>query len=74
MPRRYPNLSTFRTFSGGRLIRADEESCMSDADIERRMAELERLLNDPEVKMDANRVWTLLAELSRATQPVPARN
>lgn len=73
MPPRYRNLSTFRTFSRERLIRADEESGMSDADIERRMAELERLLNDPDVRMDAHRVWTLLAELSRAAQPLPAR-
>lgn len=48
---------------------------MSDAEIERRMAELDRLLNDPEVRMDPHRVWVLLAELSRAAQvaPLPAR-
>ncbi|MBR0674061.1 peptide chain release factor 1 [Neoroseomonas soli] len=43
---------------------------MSDAEIERRMVELDRLLNDPEVRMDPHRVWALLAELSRAAQPV----
>lgn len=43
---------------------------MSEAEIERRMAELDRLLNDPDVRMDADRVWTLLAEISRgATGP-----
>ena len=54
---------------------ADEEVRMSDAEIERRMAELDRLLNDPEVRMDPHRVWALLAELSRAAQvaPLPAR-
>lgn len=44
---------------------------MSEAEIERRMAELDRLLNDPETRMDANRVWTLAAELAR--KPEPAR-
>jgi hypothetical protein len=39
---------------------------MSDADIERRMAELDRLLNDPETRMDAERVWALLAEIKGA--------
>lgn len=38
---------------------------MSETEIERRMAELDRLLNDPDVRMDADRVWTLLAEISR---------
>ena len=43
---------------------------MSEAEIERRMAELDRLLNDPDVRMDADRVWTLLAEITRgATGP-----
>lgn len=38
---------------------------MSDAETERRMAELDRLLNDPETRMDAERVWTILAEIKR---------
>lgn len=36
---------------------------MSDTETDRRMAELETLLNDPEVRLDADRVWTLLAEI-----------
>jgi len=36
---------------------------MSEAEMERRMAELDRLLNDPDTRMDAERVWTLLAEI-----------
>lgn len=36
---------------------------MSEAELERRMAELDRLLNDPDTRMDAERVWTLLAEI-----------
>jgi hypothetical protein len=38
---------------------------MSEAEMDRRMAELDRLLNDPETRMDAERVWTLLAEIKR---------
>ena len=45
---------------------------MSEAEIERRMAELDRLLNDPETRMDAHRVWALLAEISRNGAPRPA--
>ena len=44
---------------------------MSEAEIERRLAEVDRLLNDPETRMDAHRVWALLAEL--AGKPEPAR-
>ena len=36
---------------------------MSDHETDRRMAELERLLNDPEVRLDPHRVWALLAEI-----------
>ncbi len=42
---------------------------MSEAETERRQAELERLLNDPETRMDAHRVWALLAELARPSEP-----
>ena len=42
---------------------------MSEAETERRMAELDRLLNDPETRMDAHRVWALLAELARQAEP-----
>jgi hypothetical protein len=49
--------------------RAVKEGCMSEAETDRRMAELERLLNDPETRMDAHRVWALLAELSRPAEP-----
>jgi hypothetical protein len=47
---------------------------MADAEIERRLAEIDKLLNDPEVRMDAHRVWALLAEiqLRRAAPPRPA--
>ncbi|MBP0462486.1 peptide chain release factor 1 [Roseomonas sp. PWR1] len=42
---------------------------MSEAEYERRLAELDRLLNDPEVRLDADRVWALLAEMSRVAAP-----
>jgi hypothetical protein len=43
---------------------------MSDLETDRRMAELERLLNDPEVRLDPHRVWALLAEIRlRLTAP-----
>jgi hypothetical protein len=51
------------------LAHAVEEVCMSEAETDRRMAELERLLNDPETRMDAHRVWALLAELARPAEP-----
>ncbi|MDB5315386.1 MAG: hypothetical protein JWO26_1233 [Rhodospirillales bacterium] len=36
---------------------------------EEKLAEIERLLNDPEAQMDAHRVYALLAEVARpATQ------
>ncbi len=36
---------------------------MTDHEAEPRMAELDRLLNDPGVRLDPHRVWALLAEL-----------
>ena len=50
---------------------------MTDVEIETKLAELDRLLNDPETRMDPHRVWSLLAEISGAKpggQPLhPAR-
>jgi ribosomal protein L12E/L44/L45/RPP1/RPP2 len=37
---------------------------MTELEFESKLAELDRLLNDPEVQMDPHRVWSLLAELS----------
>lgn len=37
---------------------------MDERDFEDKLAELDRLLNDPEVRMDPDRVWTILAEIS----------
>lgn len=38
---------------------------MSEQDQER-LDELDRLLNDPETRMDPHKVWSLLAEISTA--------
>jgi hypothetical protein len=49
---------------------------MDERDFEDKLAELDRLLNDPEVRMDPDRVWTILAEISgkdAARPPVPVR-
>ena len=43
---------------------------MTDRDRQAKLAELDRLLNDLETRMDPHRVWSLLAEISRP--PVPA--
>ena len=42
---------------------------MSDAEIDAKLSELDRLLNDPDVRMDPHRVWSLLAEISRPSPP-----
>ena len=37
---------------------------MTDADYARKLDELERLLNDPDVPMNPTRIWSLLADIS----------
>ncbi len=37
---------------------------MIDHEYARKLEELDRLLNDPDVPMDPSRVWSLLADLS----------
>jgi hypothetical protein len=43
---------------------------MTERDIEAKLAELDRLLNDPDVQMDPHKVWSLLAEVSGPLAPV----
>jgi hypothetical protein len=38
---------------------------MTVSDYEAKLAELDRLLNDPEVPMEPARVWSLLSEVTR---------
>lgn len=37
---------------------------MTEREFQAKLAELDRLLNDPEIRMDPHRVWALLAEIS----------
>ncbi len=37
----------------------------ADPDYDRKLDELDRLLNDPDGPMEPSRVWSLLAEISR---------
>jgi hypothetical protein len=37
---------------------------MTETEYTHKLAELERLLNDPDVQMEPARVWSLLAEIS----------
>lgn len=37
---------------------------MTEVETQRKQAELDRLLNDPEQRLDPHRVWALLAELA----------
>jgi hypothetical protein len=46
---------------------------MSTAEYSRKLDELDRLLNDPDVPMQPDRIWSLLADVSRPEMPVPAR-
>jgi hypothetical protein len=39
---------------------------MSSAEYDSKLDELDRLLNDPDSKMDPSKVWSLLAEVSQA--------
>jgi hypothetical protein len=39
---------------------------MTEREIETKLAELDRLLNDPDTRMDPHKVWSLLAELNGA--------
>jgi hypothetical protein len=36
---------------------------MTDSELETALEELDRLINDPEIRMDPDRVWNLLAQL-----------
>jgi hypothetical protein len=38
---------------------------MSDLEYARKLDELDRLLNDPDVPMQPDRIWSLLADVSR---------
>jgi hypothetical protein len=43
---------------------------MTKRDFDSKVAELDRLLNDPEIRMEPDLVWSLLAEVSRTDRAV----
>jgi hypothetical protein len=47
------------------LSDALEKVGMTDAEYARKLDELDRLLNDPDVPMEPAKVWSLLAELAQ---------
>jgi hypothetical protein len=46
---------------------------MSTAEYSRKLDELDRLLNDPDVPMQPDRIWSLLADVSRPETASAAR-
>lgn len=42
---------------------------MTETDYTKKLDELDRLLNDPDVKMEPSRIWSLLAEIARHANP-----
>ena len=47
---------------------------MDDLDYDRKLDELDRMLNDPDSRMEPALVWALLAEISqRDAVPIPTR-
>jgi hypothetical protein len=46
-------------------VRVTEEVSMSTAEYCQKLDELDRLLNDPDVPMQPDRIWSLLADVSR---------
>jgi hypothetical protein len=47
---------------------------MSTAEYSRKLDELDRLLNDPDVPMQPDRIWSLLADVSRPEAASAARS
>ena len=44
---------------------------MTEAEYTRKLDELDRLLNDPEVPMEPTKVWALLAEIAQRDMVTP---
>ncbi len=43
---------------------------MTDVEYSQKLEELERLLNDPDVPMQPDRIWSLLADVSGQDMPM----
>ena len=51
------------------------EVAMTNAEYRSKLEELDRLLNDPDVPMQPDRIWSLLADVSRPDLPqMPCRS
>ncbi len=50
-----------------------EQEPMTKRDFDLKLEKLERLLNDPDSRMEPDLVWSLLAEVSRADRAAVAR-
>ena len=48
-----------------RMTNATGEKEMTDSEYARKLDELDRLLNDPDVPMEPAKVWSLLAEIAQ---------
>ncbi len=53
-----------------RMAHETGETVMTDAEYARKLDELDRLLNDPDVPMEPQKVWSLLAEIARRDMAV----
>ncbi len=62
-----------KTARAARRAAQQEAPMTTKRDFEAKLAELDRLLNDPEVRMDPDRVWTILADISGKDASVPVR-
>ncbi len=47
---------------------------MTEPEYERKLDEIDRLLNDPQVLLEPTRVWSLLAEIARHFASVGDKN
>ena len=47
------------------MVWRDSEGAMDDQDYDRKLDELDRLLNDPDSRMEPAQVWALLAEIAQ---------
>ena len=45
------------------------EVSMTDAEYSRKLDELDQLLNDPDVPIQPDRIWSILADVSRRDLP-----
>ena len=49
------------------------EMSMTDAEYSLKLDELDQLLNDPDVPMQPDRIWSILADVSRRDLPTTPR-